>query len=135
MADDITTAQVVAQNAPKKPRKAKLNLATAKVADGALATPKSVYEICGIRDGRYGGTKNVGDYERSLAKMDLIELQDEAYNKGVTPNQNRDIIIERLVRGFLQERSASRMPDAGSPDTGASEELREQARKVLARGR
>lgn len=113
---------------PKK----KLDLSTAKVADGALKAPKSLYEVMGISTNRYK-IKDLASYEKAIARMDLIELQDEAYDKGVTPNSNRDIIIDRLVRRFIHENA--NVPEPVNAQSEASPDVRAETLRILARGR
>ena len=80
------------QNGQEKPakraRKQPIDLATAKVADGAVRTPTSVYEILGISTTSYK-TASLEDYKQTLASMNLIDLQEESYRHGTPATDNR----------------------------------------------
>lgn len=134
MENDIKTTDTAAP--AKRGRPKKVNLATAKVADGALSAPKSVYEICGISTHGYN-TTNLDDYKGSIKAMNLMQLQEEAYNKGVLPTDSRDMLVDRLEKKFILETSkfkTERGQVIGTKDTPA-EALKRQALNILARGR
>ncbi len=116
---------------PAKRGKKALNLATAQVADGALAAPQSVYEICGNKYSRYR-TTDIGIYSQSLAAMNLIELQDHAYDVAVTPARDRETTIARLEQEF--RRNHVRVPKSSPPEYSEKANL-QQTLDILKRGR
>ncbi len=111
-------------------KRKKIDLATAMVADAEIKSPTSLYEICGVRTSTYR-TANVEEYEESLKSLDLLRLQEEAYAHAVPATQNREAIIDRLVKKFIlivgRVGAKNDAKDSGS--------LREQAKNILARGR
>lgn len=135
MANDNTPE--AATSAPaKRGRPKKVNLATAKVADGALESPKSIYEICGIASHSYN-TSNLEEYKRSISSLNLMQLQEEAYNKGILPTDSREMLLDRLERKFIGEVSkfkTSKGQTFESKDTPA-EALRREALNILSRGK
>lgn len=128
------------QSQPQKGRKQskqKLDLSTATVADGALRAPTSVYEVIGAKYSSYK-ERNLAEYSASLAKMDLMTLQDHAYNLGVVANANREILVDRLERKYLQERnrfpSQATAQGAQGQSSSESDALREKAKQIMSRG-
>ncbi len=117
---------------PAKRGKKALNLATAQVADGSLAGPLSAYEICGNKFSRYT-TTDITAYSQSLAAKNLIELQDHAYEVGVTPGRDRDTTVARLEQEFRRTNSRAPRTEGKQPDT--DESIRRQAVEILKRGR
>ncbi len=113
-----------------------LNLSTAKVADGAQRSSQSVYELCGISTNTYR-VNTIKDYTRTIRAMNLIDLQDEAYKNGVLATDNRDILLDRLERKFIQESARFRQePTPGSSQVSQSDSAtRERALEILSRGR
>lgn len=112
---------------PKK----KVDLATAKVADGALVSGRSVYEICGNRYSKYK-TADLNVYRKTIAAMNLLELQDHAYEVGVTANQDRRVLVDRLEQEF--RRHNVQLPRESAQPEG-EHSLRDQAMQILSRGR
>ena len=115
----------------------KVNLSTAKVADGEVKSPTSVYEILGISTHGYK-TNNLDTYSRDIKAMNLMQLQEEAYERAIIATENRDILIDRLEKKFIQE--TSKFKAASSKLTDKKEEpkeesLKDQATRILARGR
>ena len=130
-------------------KRPKVNLAVAKVADGqgsiepiaTGSTPKytSVYEIMGIIDHSYK-TTSLAVYSETLRDMNLYKLHEEAYNRGVPGTDNRETMIDRLERKFIQETTkfadrSGRVNGDHKPDTEKEVSLHDQAMKILARGR
>lgn len=112
----------------------KIDLATAKVADGELKAPVSVYEICGISENAYG-TTSFESYKKKLASMNLIQLQDHAFKIGALATQDRSVLIDRLERKFLQDTARLRATGQKKADSDPTAANREQALQILARGR
>ncbi len=118
----------------KRGRK-KHDLSTAKVADGALKSPNSVYEMVGISTSSYK-SRTLEEYKETLASMNLMELQEEAYRHATPATDNREIIIDRLERKFLQENS--RFVSASKQTVKkltAEEHIKNQALNILRRGK
>jgi hypothetical protein len=111
----------------------KLDLTKAKVADGALAAPRSVYEMVGISTHSYG-TNNRAEYEATINHMNLIELQDEAYKHGVLASESRSITIDRLLEKFVHEQTKFSSTTDDFIST-ASKKTQKAALEALARGR
>lgn len=86
---------------PKK-NKEVLDLSKAKIADGALDNPASVYEIVGRRTSVYN-TAKYEDYQKYLRTLNLYDLQSHAYEVGVIPVDNYNVLFDRLERKFLEE--------------------------------
>lgn len=112
----------------------KLDISKAKTADAALAAPKSVYEMVGISTHNYV-TDDRAAYEGNINRMDLIELQDEAYKHGVLASESRAITIDRLVEKFVREHT--KYSSTGQKQVGGdvSDAVRESALKALSRGK
>jgi hypothetical protein len=118
----------------KKTRQ-KINLATAEQADGALPSFKSVYELCGIKDIKYRES-TFAAYQTRLRAMDLIELQDHAYELAVVPSPSAQIMIDRLEEKYLRENPEQRAALAAARAArGGVETLEEQTERILAQGR
>lgn len=119
-----------------KPRKnaKKLNLASAKIADGALNSPKSVYEIIGYDPNHYK-TNDLSSYSNSLRGLPLYELQSEAQRLGITPGFTRDICIKRLEERFAREQKKFRTPPQTQQEemTERAKELRQKTLDILNR--
>lgn len=112
----------------------KIDLSTAKVADGQLKASSSVYEMCGMNTNPYG-TTSLETYTKRLAEMNLIELQDHAYKIGALATNDRSVLIDRLERKFLQEVSRFRATGQETGKGAAVAEQRETALRILSRGR
>jgi hypothetical protein len=119
----------------RKPRK-KVNLATAKTADGEVRTPTSVYEILGISTHGYK-TTSLASYSANIKTMNLAQLHEEAYARAVLATDDRATLIERLEKKFIQETSKFKTGTGRTFDEApaAPETEREQALRTLSRGR
>lgn len=104
-----------------------------KVTDAALKPSRSVYEMCGMSDHSYRDISRA-DYVGTLHNMNLIDLQDEAYQRGVLASDSRDVLLDRLETKFLQETRKFTARQSDGPET-ASTALRSKALAALARGR
>lgn len=123
-----------ATTSTRTPKK-KLDLSTATVADGALPSSRSVYEILGMNDSIFP-TQNYEEYQRLLVGMNTIDLIDHAYKIGVVATSDRNSLIDRLERKFLQERSRfATSTDSSSAALGSSEAMRKEAERIISRGR
>ena len=113
----------------------KLNLATAKQADGALAPIRDIYSAVGISTIPYKA-KDRAEYSRLVASLSLPELHQEAYRLGVMTHPHRQTQNDRLEQKFITE---STKFGAGIPavkSQGVQDpDLRAQAEKILSRGR
>lgn len=113
----------------------KMDLNKAMVADGSLQAPKSVYEIVGINDSIFP-TENYEEYQKMLASMNTIDLVDHAYRIGVVATPDRNTLIDRLERKFLQERSRfGTSTESASAADGSEESIRKEAERIISRGR
>lgn len=88
----------------RKGKKSVLNLETAKIADGALSSPANVYEIIGHKISVYR-TSDYATYQKQLRSMATYDLQEHAHEVGETPVSNREVLLDRLERRFLEEGS------------------------------
>lgn len=112
----------------------KLDISKAKVADAALSAPKSVYEMVNIQTHAYGSVDRPS-YEASLRRMNLIELQDEAYKHGVLASDSMSITIDRLVEKFIREHTKFSATGAKEVGGDVPDAVRKSALETLARGR
>lgn len=113
----------------------KIDLSKAKTADAALRAPKSVYEIIGLNDSIFP-TESYQEYQKILANMNMVDLVDHAYKIGVVATSDRNSLIDRLERKFLQDRS--RFSTAVEPKEaaeGSEEAMRKEAERIISRGR
>lgn len=111
----------------------KLNLATAKQADGALPAPRDIYSMVGISTSPYRATGRA-EYSKTVNGLSLPELHEEAYRVGVMTHPDRRTQIGRLEEKFIRE---STKFGAGVP-TVVQEPMEADARaaaeKILSRG-
>lgn len=114
----------------------KIDLATAKTADGATHTATSVYEICGIRSHSYN-TNSYDVYKRNLASMNLMQLQEEAYERGIIASGSSEAIVDRLERKYLQEAGRFRTNPTDRVDGRVEDKdtQRDEVMRILSRGR
>jgi hypothetical protein len=115
-------------------RKPKINLATAKQADGALAAPRDIYSIVGLSATPYR-IKGRADYSKWLESANLDELHEEAYRVGVMTHPDRRTQLARLEQKFIQESTkfGAGIPEVQNPTISAED--RAAAEKILSRGR
>lgn len=130
-----TTTQTTAKASN---RKRGLDLATAEQTNGALNPIRSVYELVGIKDVRYN-ERTYAAYSARLAKMDLVELHDHAYDLALSCSPSRPFMIAKLEEKFLKEHPdqrdavhAARLAEEASED---SESITKRAERIMARGR
>jgi len=115
-------------------KKKVLDISTAKVADGALAPrAKSAYEICGISTFTYKH-RTLAEYQTYLRKLNLIQLQDEAYEHGITAGTSVPMLIDRLERQYCKERGkfASAVLDPQKDESNA--DIHAKAVEIMRRG-
>lgn len=134
----VARAEIPAEKTPRKartPRKTvDLAAATTKTADGALKPVRSVYAMCGVSENNYRSVSKA-QYSINLAGMNLIELQDEAYEHGVPATDNRETMIDRLERKYISEiNKFGFAPTAAEPET-PDKIQRDKALAILAKGR
>ncbi len=136
-------AKNTASTAPAKVAKAskkQFDLSTSQVADGALKPLRSVYEIMGVKNVSYR-EKTYASYQDQLRRMNVIELQDHAYEIGVLAGSTKDSMIDRLERKFLQENPEQRdahiaaRAAANGKTEADGESIADQAARIIARGR
>lgn len=109
-----------------------LNLASATVATGALAAPKSIYEMMGLTSRLYN-TNDYETYQKDIAAMSLHTLHEHAYEVGIAANGDRNLLIDALERRFIKEHGRQGAAKEVVKKTQA-EEMREQALRALAHG-
>lgn len=109
-----------------------LNLASATVATGALAAPKSIYEMMGLTSKLYN-TNDYETYQKDIAAMSLHTLHEHAYEVGIAANGDRNLLIDALERRFIKENGRQGRAKEAVKKTQA-EEMREQALRALAHG-
>jgi len=82
-------------------------LAAKKTVTGALASPRSVYDIIGQDTFPYR-EKTLAEYSKTLEKLDLADLQSHAIAvASILPNvDKRERLIDKLEREYLKKQSA-----------------------------
>lgn len=113
-------------------RKPKIDLSKAQTTDGALPA-RSIYEAVGIPTTSYRHA-SLASYSKMINALDLIELQDHAYEQGVLAGPDRHTLIDRLERKYIQEH-AKFAPTFEQPENEVNEDSREEAERILGRGR
>lgn len=115
-------------------RKPKLNLSSAKQADGALAAPRDIYSIVGLSTTPYR-IKERADYSKWLDSANLDELHEEAYRVGVMTHPDPHTQKTRLEQKFISESTkfGAGAPEIKNPTISAED--RAAAEKILSRGR
>ena len=114
-------------------RKPKLNVATAKVTDGALKSYASVYDIIGFKTSVYR-TSDAKEYSESIRKMNLPKLHDHAQEVGVVPVADYGVLLDRLDRKFLE--SAGRYAATKATSEISNKVVpNQQTLDILSRGR
>lgn len=116
-----------------RPKKV-LDLKSAKVADGALNAPASVYEIIGRKTSVYR-TSNYEEYQKYLRTLNLYDLQSHAYEVGVTPVEKYEVLFDRLERKFLEEISKFRAAKNNANSSIKTPEPTKQVLDILSRGK
>lgn len=127
-----STTKVSQAKSTKAKSQEPINLAAATVATGALAAPKSIYEIMGLQSKVYT-TSDYSTYQKDIAAMSLHTLHEHAYEVGIAANGNRDLLIDALERRFIKEHGRLGGAKEVVKKTQA-EEMREQALRALAHG-
>jgi len=112
----------------------KLDLATAKIADGALTAPANVYEIIGHKVSVYT-TSDYLTYQKQLRGMALYDMQEHAHEVGEIPTDNREVLIDRLERRFLEATSKFAAAKAKSSDSNTAVSADSKVLEFLKRGR
>ncbi len=122
----------MAKNIAKK----KLNLSTAKTADGALQAPRTVYELIGKPITHYR-EKTLEEYSKMLGSLDLSELHQIAYKEGVLAGPDRHNLIGRLESRYVSVMAKAYGPRSqpADPSLGGDPAIRAEAERIVARGR
>lgn len=118
----------------RKNGKKALDLDNAEQADGALESPRSAYEIVGIKDYRYRET-SFAAYSARLHQMDLSELHDHGYDMAEPISPSRQVMIDRLERKYLRENPHQRSTAAKLRAPQDDSSIEEQAQRIMAQGR
>lgn len=113
----------------------KVNLATAKVADGR-AQSRSIYEMVGLPTSSYR-CKTLAEYSKMINNLSVIELQDHAFQIGSLAGYDRATMIDRLEQKFIRENSkfATGAESVEDPAKGSSDAVRAEAARIISRGR
>ncbi len=97
-------------------------------------TPTKIYRSVDELFGFHGATYKTYDqteYRTSLIGKNLIDLRDECFRVGLTPNDNRNIMVERLMKQFNRITSSVNGPQGVKP---IKFDLDSKARAILAEG-
>ena len=89
---------------PKKTAQASL---PTKIAHGALAQPRSVYEMIGFKDTPYS-TDDVDDYLKEMNKLNMADLQTHAMSVAqIMPltSETRERLLTRLEKKFIEAKN------------------------------
>lgn len=97
---------------------------------GPVSKNKSLNAILGFKGTKYK-TEELTAYEKQLRAMNKLDLQKECIRVGRAPIDNREIMIERLIKDFRQYVAASK--SVGVQPTGAVV-LSNKSREILSRG-
>ena len=109
-----------------------INLASATVATGALAAPKSIYEIMGLTSKLYT-TSDYETYQKDIAAMSLHVLHEHAYEVGVAASGDRNLLVDALERRFIKEHGRQGRAKEVENRTPA-QEMRALALRALSHG-
>jgi hypothetical protein len=76
-------------------------------------------------------------YSKMLGSLNLIELQDHAYEMGVLAGPDKHSLVDRLERKFIQDHAkfAPGLQSADDPSLNADPDMRAAAEKTISRGR
>lgn len=131
-----TTTTTTGTEPKQKSTRKKLDLATAHVADGALAAPRSIADIIGGACWPYD-TRDFGVYSNRLRGMQLYALQQHAQKLAIVPSHSREQMIKRLEEEFKKQRnrnsniSASAAEQAREGESDERREIRERAEAFM----
>lgn len=76
-------------------------------------TPQKVYRSIDELFGFHGATYKTYDateYRTSLVGLNIIDIQHECFRVGLNPTDNRNIMVERLMKKFAQVTSSINGP-------------------------
>ena len=122
-----------ATNTPKARKSRKtLDLATAHVTDGALAAPRSLYDIIGQTRSSYD-TRDFSVYRARIQAMELFQLQQHAKDLGVLPSHTKELTIRRLEEAFLKENNQTRKTQARTEALTPEQALKQRAEAIMRR--
>ena len=118
-----------------RPKKIATASLPTKMAHGALAQPRSVYEMIGFRDTPYD-TDDVDQYLKEMNKLNMADLQTHAMSTAqIMPltSETRERLLARLEKRFIE---AKNKYSAHGPLTQANLDPEREAslKSVLAKG-
>ena len=114
-----------------------IDLSHAEVATGEIKDFSSVYEILGRRTNPYK-VNTFEEYKAKIGRMNLIDLQEHAYELGEAPIASRERLIDRLERKYLEAEGKKKTAIGLAHDNTnkpASNDLNENVAKILKRGK
>jgi len=71
---------------------------------GASPSVTSIYDLAGLKTSNYSH-KTREDYEAWVKGIPLTDLQNHAIDVGLVPVDNRELLMERLIRNYCKEMS------------------------------
>jgi|SRR3990167_1743903 len=116
----------------------KKKLSELKQVDGKLETdfqPTTLSQIWGDRGTTKFGTTDAEEYTKTLADMNLSDLQTHSIGVGIVPSDNREQLTKKLLREFQLHVSAYRVPKISRAKKETSPDLSKAAARILAEGR
>ena len=115
-----------------KDRAKTIDLSKATVANGALESKQSIYDIMGISSRAYW-TADYETYKADIDAMALHKLHEHAYDVGVAAMGDRTHLIDQLERKFILEHGRQGRSREVAQKTQA-QTMREQALRALSHG-
>lgn len=100
---------------------------------GAVSTPKSIYEMAGLKTNVFRH-KTKEEYETWLDTTPLTDLQNHAIDVGLVPVDNRELMRERLLREYCKETGKAMALVAKQPEP-PSKKSESKLKDLLKRGR
>jgi hypothetical protein len=95
---------------------------------------KSLDELLGTRQEKYS-TRDIEEYEFKLNEMNTSDLHTHATQVGVLPNQDRAVLVRRLLREFRISNSEYLNTYEKASSFGNGKEITEEVRRILGEGR
>ena len=124
----------VVEKYPKKEEKK--TLLEFQQTDGKLYNKhgvRSLDELLGVKSGKYN-TQDPIVYEQQIQDMNTSDLQTHAVKVGVMPNENRQVMLKRLLKEFRMTNAAYSNHDL-APIPIQAKPINPAVMKILAEGR
>jgi len=93
---------------------------------------KSIDEILGFTKSKYK-TNVEAEYEKSLARLNTYDLQNECLRVELHPLTERDTMVKRLMKEFRKYTNSLRAPDEGVKPTVDEEKMKRALDIIKAR--